>query len=226
MNKTLLMYVTPPGQDDDYIAMPLGIIYLGAIVKDADLPVECLDERVSTEEEVKEAIARNDIIGLSALTPYPVRVTITGAEGPERVSAPLVSTGFFETLRIDPLLGRHFAPDEGEPGGPDVVILSHAYWQRRFGGDRGAVGTAINMDGAPYTVIGVMQPGVRLIVDADVWRPIKRGENWASARQFHNFVLVGRLVPRREGGRELLAPPQHPTDPVGGLLGAETRHRS
>lgn len=68
--KTLLMYVTPPGQDDDYIAMPLGIIYLGAIVKQAGLPVECLDERVSTEEEVKAAIARNDIIGLSALTPH------------------------------------------------------------------------------------------------------------------------------------------------------------
>ena len=68
--KTLLMYVTPPGQDDDYIAMPLGIIYLGAIVKEAGLEIECLDERVSTEEEVKEAIARNDIIGLSALTPH------------------------------------------------------------------------------------------------------------------------------------------------------------
>ena len=64
------MYVTPPGQDDDYIAMPLGIIYLGAIVRDAGLEVECLDERVATEDEVKEAIARNDIIGLSALTPH------------------------------------------------------------------------------------------------------------------------------------------------------------
>lgn len=68
--KTLLMYVTPPGQDDDYIAMPLGIIYLGAIVREAGLEVECLDERVATEEEVKQAIARNDIIGLSALTPH------------------------------------------------------------------------------------------------------------------------------------------------------------
>lgn len=68
--KTLLMYVTPPGQDDDYIAMPLGIIYLGAIVREAGLPVECLDERVSTEEEVKAAIARNDIVGFSALTPH------------------------------------------------------------------------------------------------------------------------------------------------------------
>lgn len=68
--KTLLMYVTPPGQDDDYIAMPLGIIYLGAIVRAAGLPIEVLDERVSTEEEVKAAIERNDIIGLSALTPH------------------------------------------------------------------------------------------------------------------------------------------------------------
>jgi predicted permease len=168
-------------------------------------PDELVLGRVTYEEEVGYTVSGPDFFdyrdqartmaGLSALTPYPVRVTITGAGAPERVSAPLVSTGFFKTLRIDPLVGRHFASDEGEPGGPDVVILSHAYWQRRFGGDRDVVGTAINVDGTPYAVIGVMPPGLRLIVDADVWRPIKRGENWASARQFHNFVLVGRLGP-------------------------------
>ncbi len=64
------MYVTPPGQDDDFIAMPLGIIYLAAIVRQAGLPVECVDERVATEAEVKAAIAQNDIIGFSSLTPH------------------------------------------------------------------------------------------------------------------------------------------------------------
>jgi predicted permease len=109
------------------------------------------------------------------------------------VESPFVSTGFFRTLGVEPVVGRHFAPDEGEPGGPDVVILSHGYWQRSFGGDRDVVGTAINMDGAPRTVVGVMPPGFRFLLDADAWRPIKRGEGWASARQFHNFVIVGRL---------------------------------
>jgi predicted permease len=159
--------------------------------------------RVTYEGEVGYTVSGPDffdyrdqartLAGLSALTPFPVRATVTGAGAPERVAAPLVSTGFFETLGVDPLVGRHFASDEGEPGGPDVVMLSHAYWRRSFGGDRGVVGTAINMDGAPSTVIGVMPPGFRFLVDADAWRPIKRGTDWASARQFHNFVIVGRL---------------------------------
>lgn len=138
--------------------------------------------------------------GLSAFTPFPVRGTVTGAGTPERVAAPLVSTGFFRTLGVDPLLGRHFLPDEGEPAGPNVVMLSYSYWQRSFGADRDVIGRTINVDGDPYTVIGVMPAGVRFLVDADLWRPIRRSTGWASARQFHNFVLVGRIAPGSELG--------------------------
>ncbi len=133
--------------------------------------------------------------GLAAITPFSVQATVTGVGTPERVSAPLVSVGFFETLGIQPIVGRHFAADEGEPGGPDVVILAHAYWQRSFGGDRDVVGNAIVMDGTPHVVVGIMPAGARFLTDADVWRPIRRGVDWAEARQFHNFVIVGRLGP-------------------------------
>lgn len=108
--------------------------------------------------------------GLSALTPFPLQATVTGSGAPERIGAPFVSTGLFATLGVGPVAGRTFAPDEGEPGGPDVVVLSHAYWQRRFGGDRDVVGTAITIDGAPQTIVGVMEPGVRFLVDADCCR--------------------------------------------------------
>jgi predicted permease len=168
-------------------------------------PEELVLGRVTYEGEVGYTVSGPDFFdyrdqagtmaGLSALTPYPIRATVTGAGTPERVESPFVSIDLFRTLGVDPVVGRHFAPDEGEPGGPDVVVLSHGYWQRSFGGDSDVVGTAINMDGAPRTVIGVMPPGFRFLLDADAWRPIKRGENWASARQFHNFVIVGRLGP-------------------------------
>ncbi len=161
--------------------------------------------RVTYEGEVQGTVSGPDffdtrdqstlLAGLSAITPFPVLVTVTGSGTPERVSAPLVSSGFFTTLGVGVTAGRTFTADEGEPGSPDVVMLSHAYWQRRFGGDPDVVGTAITMDGTPHTVVGVAQPGVRLLVDADAWRPIKRGQNWAAARQFHNFLLVGRLAP-------------------------------
>ena len=131
---------------------------------------------------------------LAAITPFPVLVTATGAGTPQRVSAPLISVGFFETLGVEPVLGRTFGLDEGEPGGPDVVVLSHSYWERRFGGDRDVIGTSVNLDGAPHTVVGVAPPGFRFLVEADAWRPIRRDEGWARARQFHNFMLVGRLA--------------------------------
>lgn len=131
---------------------------------------------------------------LAAITPFRVEATVTGTTAPERVSAPLVSVGFFETLGVPPLLGRGFTPDEEEPNGPPVAVLSHAFWQRSFGADRDVVGSTIRLDGTPTTVVGVMPPGFRFLVDAEVWRPIQRGGTWASARQFHNFVLVGRLA--------------------------------
>jgi putative ABC transport system permease protein len=131
---------------------------------------------------------------LAAITPFPVTGTVTGAGEPERVMAPLASFGFFETFGIAPAVGRFFLPEEEEPDGVPVVVLSHGYWQTRFGGDREIVGRTLSLDGRPTTVVGVAPEGFRFLMDADMWRPIQRGSGWASARQFHNFVLVGRLA--------------------------------
>jgi len=68
--KIVLMYVTPPGQDDFFIAMPLGIIYLSAILRAAGCDVECCDERVCTAAEVDAYLDKAEILGLSALTPH------------------------------------------------------------------------------------------------------------------------------------------------------------
>jgi len=68
--KIVLMYVTPPGQDDFFIAMPLGIIYMGAILREAGADVECCDERVCSEAEVDSFLKKAEILGLSALTPH------------------------------------------------------------------------------------------------------------------------------------------------------------
>jgi len=68
--KIVLMYVTPPGQDDFFIAMPLGIIYLASILREAGCDVECCDERVCSEAEVEAYLKKAEILGLSALTPH------------------------------------------------------------------------------------------------------------------------------------------------------------
>ncbi len=133
-------------------------------------------------------------VDLSAYTPFVLRTTVTGGGAPERVRYILASTRFFSTLGVKPILGRGFAPEEGERGGPSVLVLGYGFWQQRFGGDRTVLGRTVTLAGRPYTVVGVMPRDFRFAVDVDFWVPLQRGGDWAQARQFHNFVLVGRLA--------------------------------
>lgn len=131
---------------------------------------------------------------LSAFTPFELVATVTGAGEAERVRAPYGSWDLFRTLGVDPIIGRHFLPEEGEPGGDPVVMLTHGYWQRRFAGSPDVLSRTLELDGTTATVVGVLPEGFRFPVAADVWRPLIRGGPFAQARQFHNFVLIGRLA--------------------------------
>ncbi len=135
------------------------------------------------------------LASLAAFTPFALSATVTGEGEPERIDYILVSTGFFSTLGVDPEMGREFAGTEGELDGPPVAVISHGLWQRRFGGDPSVLGRSLNLSGSPTTIVGVMPAGFRFVLDTDVWLPLQRGGSWAQARQFHNFVLVGRLGP-------------------------------
>ncbi|HSA55742.1 MAG TPA: ABC transporter permease, partial [Gemmatimonadaceae bacterium] len=95
------------------------------------------------------------------------------SDGPaERVSAIGVSPNWVQTLRIRPMLGRAFTPDEEQQGtGASVGLISHALWQRRFGGDAGVLGRSLQYDGGALTIIGVMPPDLNYPYDAAVWTP-------------------------------------------------------
>jgi predicted permease len=84
----------------------------------------------------------------------------TGGEA-ARFGGARTSASFFSTLGIAPLLGRTFLPDEETPGGDRVVVLSHALWRQRFGGDANIIGRDLQIDGEPRTVVGVMPPAFR-----------------------------------------------------------------
>jgi len=77
-------------------------------------------------------------------------------ENPVRLSCARVEASFLPTLGIQPLLGRNFAREEDRPKAPKVVLLSYGLWQSRFGGDSGAVGKTISLDGEPARVVGVL----------------------------------------------------------------------
>ena len=86
----------------------------------------------------------------------PTDVSITGAGDPERVQALLVSSSTLPLLRVQPVVGRGFGADDDTPGQPLRVVLTHGYWQRRFGGAENAIGQRISIDGRSAEVIGVL----------------------------------------------------------------------
>ncbi|HEX9632282.1 MAG TPA: ABC transporter permease [Gemmatimonadales bacterium] len=88
--------------------------------------------------------------------------TLAAGDGAERLGGAAVTPNLARVLGAAPALGRWFTMDEGLPGHEPVIILSHALWQRRFGGDSGVVGSAVTLDDRAYTVAGVMPREFRL----------------------------------------------------------------
>src|ERR1700747_1436924 len=91
---------------------------------------------------------------------------VPGRAEPEPVRAVEISDGVLQTLGVPPEIGRWLSPADQIPGGPERVMLSYGYWQRRFGGDRSAVGRNLTADSRPREIVGVMPQGFRL-VDAE-----------------------------------------------------------
>src|ERR1051326_1560892 len=96
--------------------------------------------------------------------------TVTGLGDPERFQGAHVSPDFFPLLGVTPELGRNFGPEEEQVGRDHVVILTHAFWQRHFGGDRNIVGRFLTIDGEPFTITGVLPLSARRRRAWDRWR--------------------------------------------------------
>ena len=100
---------------------------------------------------------------------WPNAATLTEGDGnAERLRVVHVTDDWFDVLGARPLLGRTFQEADG-PGSSEVLVLSHEFWQRRFGGDPGIVGRTLLLDGDAKEVIGVLQPGQTYPLETDVW---------------------------------------------------------
>jgi putative ABC transport system permease protein len=125
---------------------------------------------------------------------------LTGNDRPERLNGRQVTSGMFDTLRLQPLIGRAFTPAEDKPGAERVALLGEGFWTRRFARDPGVINQPLTLNGESYTVIGVL-PGrlhtsMRL---TDVFTPLLRLEDelgGAGSRGNHPGILVyARLKP-------------------------------
>ena len=122
-------------------------------------------------------------------------LTVTGLAEPERVDGISATFRLLPMLGVQPILGRAFAERDDEAGSPEVVMLGHGYWQRRFGGDPGVVGRRIMVDGTAREIIGVLPEGFWFMdVPHDLVLPL-RFERAKVRLAGYNFRAIGRLRP-------------------------------
>jgi predicted permease len=152
----------------------------------------------------KDLRDRNEVFS-SLAARFPLNLTIGHKGQTERVQAEIVSGNYFETLGVSASMGRTFTQeDDLKPGAHPVVMLSHAFWKRRFGGSPEILNQTITVNGHPMTVVGVSAPG---FLGFDVARPMEvfipmmmkkfATPTWEMLdnRQAYWATLVGRVKP-------------------------------
>ena len=147
-------------------------------------PPNFLDWRAASRTLADATSVENGTLNLSG----------DGSE-PERLQAAWVGANFFKVLGLRPLAGRTFAPGEDRAEAPRVAVVSETLWARRFGSNPHLLGRSLNLNGQPYTVVGILRQGARLPAAAEVWVPKVFSPNELKQRGAVYFAAIGRLAP-------------------------------
>jgi putative ABC transport system permease protein len=140
--------------------------------------------------------------GLDAVSAYRYHpFVVTEAGEPARVSGFQVTPGYFETIGVRPVVGRPFRAEEATPGKDGVVLLSHAFWDHRFGRDAGILGRAIVLDGARREIVGVLPAALNFPPGRpEVFVPLAFSEAEKADRRLLRLQVVGRVAAASELG--------------------------
>ncbi|HUA21715.1 MAG TPA: ABC transporter permease [Bryobacteraceae bacterium] len=141
--------------------------------------------------DFKDWRSRNTVFrSMAAMRMLAVNLTSQGE--PDRVLAARVTSDWFRTLGLNPVMGRGFTAAEDRRGG-NVTVISDELWNRRFGRSRDVLGKSITVDGAAHTIIGVMPPDATF-GPVELWRPLTFTEDPSmQERGSHNFRVIARL---------------------------------
>ncbi len=119
-------------------------------------------------------------------------VSVSGASQPSRTTVASVSPDFLKVLGIQPILGRDFSAGDAKKGAGRATLVSYGYWKQYLGSSPDLSQSHLKIDGAVFSVIGVLPAGFRFPTDVDLWLPADLdGEN--PSRTSHNYYAVGRL---------------------------------
>ena len=134
-----------------------------------EIPTQALREGRSAYGDVEEWRAQSKSFADMAVFDS-VRLTLSGASGAEQISVGRVSPNYFSLLGVQPAYGRTFTAEEAEER-QRLALISHRFWQTRFGGSLDAVGATIVLDRVPSRIIGILPEAFRLD-NNDVWERI------------------------------------------------------
>ncbi len=143
-------------------------------------------------------------------------VILAGKTQPERLVGTAITWDGFAAMGIAPQIGRLFGAADAQPNSPRVALISHALWQRRFGGDEGVIDNAVTLNGRRYVIIGVMPEGWRYPDFSDVWMPVRGDDEKLDMRGYFSFSGRARLKPG-----VTLAAAQAEADAIMGALARE-----
>lgn len=118
--------------------------------------------------------------------------TLTGLGEAEITNVARVTEGLLETFQVAPALGRDLRLDEFGPDGPAVAVISHTFWQSRFGGDEDVIGEALTLSGVRYEVVGVAPAGFDYPNGTPLWIP-RRMDLEDCGRGCHSMYGLGRI---------------------------------
>jgi predicted permease len=126
------------------------------------------------------------------------RPSLSGTGEPERLTGQRITADYFGVYGVTPAVGRGFTADDEKIGGAQVAVLSDALLQRRFNGDRSIVGRTIDLDGHPYTVVGILPPSFRNVVaPAEIFAPLRdqMTGDFTTREWGHHYQMIARLAP-------------------------------
>lgn len=151
-----------------------------------------------TENSVPDYFDRADNMpALDSVALYnQVSATIGEGAASANVFVSRVSPPFFDVLGVEPALGRTFNRDDGVVGENTNIIISHGFWQGRFGGAENVLGRTIEIENNTFTVIGVMPEEFEFVTwDAQLWFSFAWPESMRTAYHRNNYAMIGRLNP-------------------------------